>query len=106
MPTPRKRAHPLANAVRTAVDKATAINLLGGTVRSAATQLNLSTQAVRKWPDAGCMARIVCDRVLAHLVREAIRKDPALRTQLRLPADALKVPHEPIVPLDADPLEA
>jgi hypothetical protein len=88
------------------MEKATAINLLGGTVRSAATLLNLSTQAVRKWPDEGCVARQVCDRVLAHVVREAIKKDPSLRTQLRLPADALRVPHEPTVPLDADPLEA
>jgi hypothetical protein len=98
----RNLAHTFANLddARPAVEKATAINLLGGSVRSAATRLNVSTQAVRKWNEKGCMARLVCDRVLAHVVREAIKKEPKLRKLLRLPTDALEVPHEPLVEPD------
>lgn len=58
--------------------------------------LNLSTQAVSKWAEMGSMSRPVCDRVLAHWVREACKRDASLRKLLHLPADALLLPPEPV----------
>lgn len=73
------------------MNKSTALILLGGSVREAAEQLNLSTQAVHKWAEKGSMPRPICDRVLAHLVRRALRRDAKLRRSLEahLPVDAL-----------------
>lgn len=78
------------------MEKRTAISLLGGSVRSAATKLNLSTQAVAKWEEEGPMSRPVSDKVLAHHLREACKRDPSVRKLLKLPLDALQLPPEPV----------
>ena len=64
--------------------KAEAIDLLGGTVASAASAIGITFQAVDKWPDE-LPARIE-DRVLAAWVRKNIPE--------RLPASALQPPVE------------
>lgn len=61
--------------------KAKAIELLGGTVASAAEQIRISYQAVDKWPEV--LPDRIADRVLAalarkHLPPELIGTDGAL----------------------------
>jgi hypothetical protein len=48
--------------------KSTAIQLLGGSIASAAKELGVTYQAVGKWPDP--LPDRVADRVLAHLARK------------------------------------
>lgn len=50
------------------MDKAKAIELLGGTVSSAAAAIGISYQAVDKWPDH--LPERIADRVLAVLARK------------------------------------
>lgn len=51
------------------MDKQTAINLLGGSISSAAKRIGVSYPAVRKWPDP--LSPRIADRVEAALAREA-----------------------------------
>lgn len=52
--------------------KAKAIELLGGTVASAAEEVGVSYQAVDKWPDE--LPQRIADRVLAALARKHLPK--------------------------------
>lgn len=59
----------------------TALALLGGTVAQAAQALNISHQAIYKWPTDKPLPRSTADRVLATRVRlnaEALRKESPL----------------------------
>ena len=67
------------------MNKSKAIDLLGGTVSSAAKELGVSYQAVDKWPEVLPMR--IADRVLGAYARKAL---PHL-----LDADPLKVDHAP-----------
>lgn len=49
--------------------KTKAIELLGGSVASAAREIGCSYQAVDKWPDEGELPPRIADRVLAALAR-------------------------------------
>lgn len=53
--------------------KSKAIELLGGTVASAAEQIGVSYQAVDKWPDP--LPDRIADRVLAALARKHLPPD-------------------------------
>lgn len=53
--------------------KSQAIELLGGTVTAAAASINVSYQAVDKWPDE--LPRRIEDRVLAALARKHLPAD-------------------------------
>lgn len=66
------------------MNKATAIELLGGTVSSAAEQVGVSASAVSQWPDE--LPERIADRVLAamarkHLPPELIGLPPATTPQ-------------------------
>ena len=50
------------------MDKATAINLLGGTVSSAAAEIGVTASAIAQWPDE--LPGRLSDRVLAVLARK------------------------------------
>lgn len=50
------------------MDKAKAIELLGGTIAAAADAIGISYQAVRKWPDV--LPQRIADRVTAALARK------------------------------------
>lgn len=54
--------------VQWCMDKARAIELLGGTVTSAAKAIGVSYQAVEKWPDV--LPDRIADRVVAALARQ------------------------------------
>lgn len=64
------------------MDKAKAIELLGGTVSDAASALGVSYQAVHKWPDplpVRIEARVIAyaaKRGLLPFPKRAARKDP------------------------------
>lgn len=69
--------------------KTTAIELLGGTVASAAKAVKISFQAVDKWPDV--LPDRIADRVLAaqarkHLAPELIGEAPQPDAQAAAPA--------------------
>jgi len=53
--------------------KSKAIELLGGTVATAAARIGVSYQAVDKWPDE--LPARIADRVLAALAREHLPPD-------------------------------
>lgn len=53
--------------------KAKAIELLGGTVALAAKALDISYQAVDKWPDP--LPDRIADRVVAHVARKHLPPD-------------------------------
>jgi hypothetical protein len=55
------------------MEKAKAIELLGGTVTAAAKEVGVSYQAVDKWPDP--LPQRIVDRVLAAVAR---KRDPTL----------------------------
>jgi hypothetical protein len=50
------------------MDKSKAIELLGGTVSSAAERIGVTYQAVEKWPDV--LPPRISDRVVAALARD------------------------------------
>lgn len=50
------------------MDKARALELLGGTASSAAAAIGISPQAVSQWPDK--LPNAIADRVLAALARK------------------------------------
>lgn len=50
-----------------------AIELLGGTVASAATRIGVTYQAIEKWPDV--LPPRIADRVVAALAREHLPLD-------------------------------
>lgn len=64
------------------MDKAKAIELLGGTTAAAAEAVGVSYQAVDKWPDV--LSPKVADRVLAALARKHLPKK--LLAELSKPA--------------------
>lgn len=53
-----------------AMDKAKAIELLGGTVSAAADAIGISYQAVEKWPDP--LPDRIADRVVAAIARRTL----------------------------------
>jgi hypothetical protein len=61
--------------------KTEAIQLLGGTVRAAATEIGVKPQAIAGWPDA--LTRKTEDRVLAALWR---RQQKAAQASALVPA--------------------
>jgi len=78
------------------VKRSTAINLFGGTVGLASVRLGVTRQAIHQWEKDGCMHLAACNHVLASWVRRMARDEPAMQRalkQLKLPADALRVPH-------------
>lgn len=52
------------------MDKTKAIELLGGSIASAAQEVGVSYQAIDKWPDV--LPRRIEDRVLAALARKKL----------------------------------
>ena len=52
------------------MDKAHAINLLGGSIHAAAATLKVTYQAVKKWPDP--LPERIAARVLAVVAREKL----------------------------------
>lgn len=72
--------------------KATAIALLGGSVRSAAKALRCSRQAVAKWPHDGPLSPRIADRVIAACVRQRAEEARARGEELNeLEEDALSM---------------
>jgi hypothetical protein len=67
--------------VKWTMDKATAIELLGGSPAKAAREIGITTQAVSKWP--ALLPPAIADRVQAALARK------------RLPPEALGLPKLP-----------
>ena len=55
------------------MNKAHAINLLGGSVHAAAATLNITYQAVKKWPDP--LPERIEARVLAEVARQKLGDD-------------------------------
>jgi len=54
------------------MEKQTAINLLGGSIRSASEAVGVTYKAVHKWPDP--LTPRIADRVAAALVRLGTKK--------------------------------
>lgn len=63
------------------MDKQTAIELLGGSVSSAAKALGVSYQAVSKWPDR--LSDRIADRVSAAVARQKL--SPSVLKRIGIP---------------------
>lgn len=68
---------PDGQPTRLALTKEHAIEMLGGSVSSAAKAIGIEYQAVRKWPDV--LPDRIADRVVAAIARRKYPNDPDLQ---------------------------
>lgn len=89
------------------MDKAKAIQLLGGTLQAAARDIGISLQAVSQWPDV--LPDRIADRVLAALARKHLPPELIGGAAVEITGDGTGQASPPIpdaaYPAGAQPLE-